>query len=126
MKNKIVAVELNIFNEKVKEKVLNAGGKGTSSSSMAISTVLKMTQKRVRIQQRTGYIIWELLQSCDCAVGVTGSSHACGYNLADYIYQATRVLACRSRKCGKGILLLTFSKLITDDIKRLQLHINKE
>lgn len=49
-----------------------------------------------------------------------------GYNLADYIHQATRVLTCRSQKGGKGNLLLTFSKLVTDNIKRLQLHINKE
>ena len=126
MKNKIVAVEMNIFKEKVKQKVLNAGGKDTFPSSIGISTVLKMTQKRVRIQQRAGYFIWQLLQSCDCAIGVTGSLHAYGYSLADYIYQATGVLTCRSRKGGKGILLLTFSKLVTDYIKRLQLHINKE
>lgn len=54
MKNKIVAVELNIFNEKVKQKVLNAGGKDTFPSSIGITTALKITQKRVRIQQWAG------------------------------------------------------------------------
>lgn len=54
MKNKIVAVELNIFNEKVKQKVLNAGGKDTFPSSIGITTVLKITQNRVRIQQWAG------------------------------------------------------------------------
>lgn len=55
MKNKIVAVELN--NEKVKQKVLNAGGKDTFPSSIGISTVLKMVQKRVRKQYQAGYTI---------------------------------------------------------------------
>ena len=86
-----------------------------------------MIQKRVRILQRADYIIWELPQSCDCAIGVTGSAHAYGYNLADYIYQADmRVLTCRSGKDRKGILLLTFAKLVTDNIERLKLHMNKE
>lgn len=68
MKNKIVAVELN--NKKVKQQVLNAGGKDTFPSPTGISTVLKMMQKRVRKQYQAGYTI-KLLQSCDCAVSVT-------------------------------------------------------
>lgn len=83
MKNKMVAVELNVFNEKVKQKVLNIGGKSTFPSSIGISSVLKMTQKRVRIQQQAGYSIWELLQSCDCAIAVIGSLHVYGYNLTE-------------------------------------------
>lgn len=99
MKKKIVAVELNIFNEKVKQKVLNAGGKDIFPSSIGISTVLEMTQKRLRKQQ------WDVY----------------GYNLADDIHQATRVW-----EGYKSILLLTFSKLVTHNVKGLQLHMNKE
>lgn len=66
MKHEMVAAELNIFNEKVKQKVLNMGGKDTFPSSIistelkithSVSTGLKMTRKRARIQQWTGYSI---------------------------------------------------------------------
>lgn len=86
MKKKIVSVELNIFSEKVKQKVLNAGGKDIFPSSTCISTVLEMTQERLRIQQ------WDVY----------------GYNLADYIHQATRVLTWRSGKGGKVSLYSPF------------------
>lgn len=55
MKNKIVALELN--NGKVNWKVLNAGGQDTFPSSIGISTVSKMIQKRVRKQYQAGYTI---------------------------------------------------------------------
>lgn len=49
MKNKIMAVKLNVFNETVKRKARNAGGNNAFPSPIGISTVLKMTWKRVRI-----------------------------------------------------------------------------
>lgn len=78
--------------------MLNAGGKDIFPSSIGISTVLEMTQERLRKQQRAGYIIWEQTQSCGCAVG---SVHVYGYDLADYTHQVARVLTCRSGKGGK-------------------------
>lgn len=51
MKKKIVAAELNIFNKKVKQKILNAGGKDIFPSSIGISIVLEITQERLRKQQ---------------------------------------------------------------------------
>lgn len=61
-----MSVELNIFNEKGKQKVLNAEGKNAFQSSICISTVLEMTQERLRKQQ------WDVY----------------GYNLTDYIHQS--------------------------------------
>lgn len=91
MKKKIVSVELNIFNEKVKQKVLNAGGKGIFPSSICISIVLEITQEKLRKQQ------WDVY----------------GYNLSDYIHQATRVLTCRSGKGGKVSFYSPFPNLLS-------------
>lgn len=55
----MVAVELNIFNENGKQKLFNAGGKDTLLSSLSISTMLKMTGKRVRqVSQVTIFGKW--------------------------------------------------------------------